>query len=206
MVAGVTTIIGTENPRQGVLAAAEHSQAGLIVVGARGAGRMEKLLLGSVSTAVVRNSKVPVLVARQADTNPPNAPLRVLVACDGSDDGHRAATFAASLHWPSDTSVVVAGVIEPLLAGTVPTWLEEKARSADAEAMAQAWVREHKADREHKEQELHQLCQALPGVFSSAKAIVAEGHPAEQILRLIAAERINLVVVGRTAWGLPKGC
>ncbi len=125
----------------------------------------------------------------------------MLVACDGSDEGRRAATFAAGLHWPSDTSVVVAAVIEPLLAGTVPAWLEEKARSVDAEAMAQAWAREHKADRDHTEQELHQLCQTLPGTFSSAKTIVAEGHPAEQILRLIGAERINLVVMGAHGTG-----
>ncbi len=64
VVASLTTILGTQNPRQGLLAAAEHSQAGMIMVGARGAGRMEKLLMGSVSTALVRQARVPVLVAR----------------------------------------------------------------------------------------------------------------------------------------------
>ncbi|HVU89017.1 MAG TPA: universal stress protein [Pirellulales bacterium] len=198
---GAETILGTQNPREGLLAAAEESRAGLIVVGARGAGRIEKLVLGSVSGSLVRQAHVPVLVVRPSEASPAQAPLRVLLAFDGSPDGHRAVRFAASLHWPTDTSVVAAGVIESLLAGAVPTWLEEKARSADAEAMAQAWVREHEADREHKNEELHQLCQALPGVFASAKCLVAEGHPAEQILRLITAERINIVVVGAHGMG-----
>jgi nucleotide-binding universal stress UspA family protein len=199
--ASLETILGEQNPRRGVLAAAEQSHAGMIVVGARGAGRIEKLLLGSVSTAVMRQSHVPVLVARPSETSPAHTPLRVLLAFDGSPDAHRAARFAASLNWPADTSVVATGVIESLLAGAVPTWLEEKARSADADAMAQAWVREHEADREHTQEQLHELCQGLPGVFTAAKCVVAEGHPAEQILRLIAAERINLVVVGAHGMG-----
>ncbi len=198
------TIVGTQNPRQGLLSAAEQSQVGMIVVGARGAGRIEKLLLGSVSTAVVRQAHMPVLVVRQAETSPPQAPLRVLLASDGSPEVLRAAHFAADLHWPEDTSVVVTGVIESLLAGAVPTWLEEKARSADAEAMAQAWVREHESDREHKQEELQQLCQSLSGVFASAKCVVAEGHPAEQILRLIAAERVNVVVMGAHGMGVAE--
>jgi nucleotide-binding universal stress UspA family protein len=201
LAASAEVIVGTQNPRQGLLAAAEQSHAGMIVVGARGAGRIEKLLLGSVSTAVVRQAHVPVLVVRPSESSAVQAPLRVLLAFDGSPDAHRAARFAASLNWPADTSVVAADVIESLLAGAVPTWLEEKARSADAEAMAQAWVREHDADREHKEEQLHELCHALPGVFAAAKCVVAEGHPAEQLLRLVAAERINLVVVGAHGMG-----
>lgn len=198
---GSTTIVGKQNPRQGLLAAAEEAGAGLIAIGARGAGRMEKLLLGSVSTAVVRSARVPVLVVRQAENSPPQAPLRVLLAYDGSDSGSEAAAFAARLHWPADTSVVAVAVIESLLAGAVPTWLEEQARSADAEAMAQAWVREHEAEKQHRQEELQQFCQTLPGVFQAAKTVVAEGHPAEQILRTIGAERINFVVMGAHGMG-----
>ena len=87
-------------------------------------------------------------------------------------------------------------VIESLLAGAVPSWLEERARSADADAMAQAWVREHETEKQQKQEELSQYCQGLPECFRSAKTIVAEGHPAEQILHVLATERANLVIVG----------
>jgi len=197
----VTTIVGEKDPRQGLALAAEEVQAELIAVGARGAGRMEKLMMGSVATALVRCSRIPVLVVRQPESIPQQAPLRALLAYDGSPSGREAAAFIGRLHWPPDSSAVAVTVIESLLAGAVPTWLEEQARSADAEAMAQAWVREHEAEKEQTQELLNQFCQSLPGVFQSAKTIVAEGHPAEQILRLIAAERINLVVLGARGLG-----
>lgn len=196
-----TTIVGHKHPRQGVLLAAEEAQADLIVIGARGAGRMEKLMLGSVSTAVVRGAKVPVLVVRQAESGAAETPFRVLLAYDSSPCSLAAAKFACGLHWPADTTAAVVGVIESLLAGAVPSWLEERARSADAEAMAQAWVREHEQEKEHQHEELTSFCQAQGGIFNAAKTIVAEGHPAEQILRTIGAERSNLVVLGAHGQG-----
>ena len=61
-------------------------------------------------------------------------------------------------------------VIESLLVGTVPKWLEEQARSADADAMAQAWVREHEADKQHHQEELARFCGKLSGPFQNRHA------------------------------------
>lgn len=44
---------------------AEELEAGLIVVGSRGAGRIARSLLGSVSDSIVRHAHCPVLVARE---------------------------------------------------------------------------------------------------------------------------------------------
>ncbi len=60
----VRTIVGTQDPRVGIVQAAEKWGAELIAVGARGLGLLERLLLGSVSRAVVNASKVPIWVAR----------------------------------------------------------------------------------------------------------------------------------------------
>ncbi len=51
-------------PRTELLAAAAAARADAIVVGARGAGAVERFLLGSVAEAVLSQSRLPVLVVR----------------------------------------------------------------------------------------------------------------------------------------------
>ncbi len=48
-------------PREEIVAAAEATDA-LIVMGRRGLGKMQKLILGSVSDAVIRTAHRPVTV------------------------------------------------------------------------------------------------------------------------------------------------
>jgi nucleotide-binding universal stress UspA family protein len=43
---------------------AQKNKFDLIVIGARGRGKIKQMLLGSVSNSIVQNSKVPVLVIR----------------------------------------------------------------------------------------------------------------------------------------------
>lgn len=50
------------DPVKRLLAAAEELRADLIVVGATGKGRMQRVMLGSVSEYVLRSSHVPVVV------------------------------------------------------------------------------------------------------------------------------------------------
>jgi nucleotide-binding universal stress UspA family protein len=50
---------------------ADELDAKPIVLGARGLGRVESMLLGSVSIAVVFHSKRPVLVVPHSDAEPP---------------------------------------------------------------------------------------------------------------------------------------
>ncbi len=193
---GMETIVGKRNAREGLLLAADESKADLIATGARGSGMMERVLMGSVSTAVTRGAHVPVLIARQSTSGPIEEPLRVLLAWDGSPSSVAATKFCCRLKWPAGTVVMAAAVVEGMLVCAVPAWLEERARSADAEAMAQAWAKEHEEEIAQKKTELATYCESLSGAFQSAKPLVAEGHPAEQLLRIINDERISLVVVG----------
>jgi nucleotide-binding universal stress UspA family protein len=58
------TVLAKGHPAQIILYTAKAEGADLIVVGSRGLGGMKGMLLGSVSSAVVHNSKVPVMVVK----------------------------------------------------------------------------------------------------------------------------------------------
>jgi hypothetical protein len=61
----VTTAVRTGDPATAVLAAAGLAGADLIATGTQGANAVERLLLGSVATAVIRRAAVAVLACRE---------------------------------------------------------------------------------------------------------------------------------------------
>ena len=65
-------------PADGIIEAADRMDADLIVLGSRGHGSIESMLLGSVSAEVAERARQSVLVARSASIS------RLLVATDGA--------------------------------------------------------------------------------------------------------------------------
>ena len=59
-------IIWEGDPAQAILAAAASETADIIVIGSSARGGVGRILLGSVSDAVIRNATVPVMVVRSA--------------------------------------------------------------------------------------------------------------------------------------------
>ena len=192
---GLHTIVGSQDPRHGILVAAEHWPAHLVVVGARGLGKLERLLLGSVSRAVVHAAKVPVWVARAQGAGAPSG-LRVLLACENPELGRQSAEWLNRLTWPPGATGHTLTVVSSMFAGHVPDWLEQRARSPDVEAMVQAWSREHDDEIRTNVARMQDFTLSLPAPFRKAQPIVAEGEPATEILAAIAREKIDLVVVG----------
>jgi nucleotide-binding universal stress UspA family protein len=189
----VTTMVGRQNPRTGLLIAADDQRADLLVVGAHGVGALERWFLGSVSHTVARSARIPVLIAR-----PPHSSagtLRVLLACEGTEADGQLYDLLRRISWPAATLGRAITVVESLYAGQVPEWLEHKARSPETEAISAAFVREHEAEKQSTLERMKNCCQQLPPAFRH-DPIVAEGHPAEQILAAIASEQIDLVIVG----------
>lgn len=190
-------VIGTQKPHHGLIVVADEERVDLIVVGARGVGPIERLMLGSVSRAVVHAANLPVLVVR-GQVSPQ---IRVLLACDRTEASEYAAKMLGKFHWPQNASGRVITVVESLLVGEVPEWLQQQARDSETEAMAKAWVLEHEEERKRTEQELRSYCDQLPPIFHGKDPIVVEGHPSQEILKTAQAENVDLVVTGARGLG-----
>jgi nucleotide-binding universal stress UspA family protein len=61
--------------------------------------------------------------------------------------------------------------------------------------MAAAWEAEHKQNVEEARGELDMFRAALPSCFTNEQLIVAEGRPAEEILKQLREKAIDLVVM-----------
>lgn len=93
-------------PAESILAAASAAKADLIIVGSRGRGRIAGAILGSTARALARHSPVPVLVIRDRR----DAPRRILVAVDGSEDSRAAIAALAQLPLPRNVEVTLLHV------------------------------------------------------------------------------------------------
>lgn len=179
----------------GILASAGTWQADMVVVGARGHGSLQNLLLGSVSRAVVHGAHLPVLVVRAAP--PTDRPLKVL-ACHHPASAAAVSKALGHIHWPAGTTGSVIGVAESLLAGPLPPWLENRVRDPDTAAVAKAWQQEHDTEVTALEGRLAAFVGTLPAAFRGTKPIVAEGNPGDRVMERAKADGIDLIALGRT--------
>jgi len=203
--ASTATLLSDEHmAADGIMHSADDWGADLLVIGAGGANAVERFLVGSVSRSIVQTSKRPVLLVRPNPNHRPMQPLNVLFAFDGSSSSTGALDVAAKLTYPTGTKITAVTVIEPLTVGKVPTWVLEKARSADTEAMSQNWEREHEADKRQAREQLAEFMAKQPAPFNSAEIIADEGIASERILHLVAERNIDLVVMGTHGGGLLK--
>ena len=92
-----------------IVGLSEELGAGLLVVGSRGLGAMQRILIGSHSEEIVHHAHVPVLIVRRGDSAWP--PERVIIGEDFSDDARKAGDLAASIGslYGSQAIVVNAG-------------------------------------------------------------------------------------------------
>lgn len=88
-----------------LLAVAERHEVRLVVVGAHGLSGVRRVLLGSVSNAVVAHSRIPVLVV-PTGANPDAAGGRLLLCYDGSDSAKHAIREAWGLFHGRDAVVL----------------------------------------------------------------------------------------------------
>jgi len=186
----VETDVVVGDPRAEIVRLADEWRADLIVLGARGLGRIKRLLLGSVSLAVARHASCPVLVVKGR----PRKLASVLVAMDGSEDSFRAARFLQSLVLPRRTKVRLLSVVEPL---RYPTTAPGAVRG-----QLLRMIKEVEAERRGElDKVLERAAAQLDDKLTRVTRSTPTGAPADEIIAAANDYDTDLVIVGARGRG-----
>ncbi len=167
-----------------IAALAEEIGAGLIAVGSRGRGRIRRLLMGSVSDAVVRHAHCPVIVVRWKLVV---FPAKILLATEGSEEATLAVRTAADLSEKTGSELHVVHVGEVTL-GYHPE------------------RHGYRIQYERGEKEARELLETQVEGVKAAAATVAQAHlrmgKADEHIVVLAEELgVDLVVMGSRGVG-----
>jgi nucleotide-binding universal stress UspA family protein len=165
-----------------------------VVMGSRGLGQWEGLVLGSVTYKVIHRVAVPVTVVSAAP--PPATTLgtvhRVLLAVDGSKHAIRAADYICSLHklgMPVEVELVNAPA--PIPTGYVRRFLTTE--------MIERYYREEGVPA------LRDAREALQSAGVDFNAHVVPGHAAEEIVQVAREHQCARIVMGTRGLGAAAG-
>jgi nucleotide-binding universal stress UspA family protein len=175
---------------------AEELDADLVVVGNRGAGRVKRLITGSVSEGVVHRASCPVLVVRGEEGAWPIK--RVVVGDDGSWSAQRAGKLAAEIADLFGAEVVLVRAYENPPA-PVGGWSAEDRRELDEERLRNLQELEGRAER------LEVIAQDRPETrlaeSKATPAIVSVAEEGEEERTLLAVGSRGLGAPGRALFG-----
>jgi nucleotide-binding universal stress UspA family protein len=167
-----------------ITALAAEIGVGLAAVGSRGRGKIRRLLMGSVSDAVVRHAHCPVVVARW---KPVAFPARILLATDGSEEATLATQTTTDLGERTGSELHVVHVGE-----RPPTHYPDR--------------HGYRALYEEDEREARQLLEAQIEKTNTAGATVAQAHlrigrADEEVVVLAEDLGVDLIAMGGRGLG-----
>jgi nucleotide-binding universal stress UspA family protein len=163
----------------------EARLARLLVIGDRGLGRFEELMVGSTAVGLVAHAACPVVVVRGREISAAeSASLPVVVGVEGSPDSAPAIAFGYA---------AAAERKVPLLA--VHTWTDLLADPAMAPLLD--WTAVERNERARLDKELARWSDSYPDV--EVRTEVFRDRPARRLLQL--CEQAQLVVVGSRGRG-----
>lgn len=171
-------------PATAIVEDARAVHADLIVVGSRGHGVIESMLLGSTSSEIVDHAPCPVLVARTDTVH------SLVFAEDGSEGALAALVFLET--WPIFAGhpariVSVADVPAPIDPGIAPgvygAMLDTYASARDETSQLHWRLARESADR-------------LTEAGLAAEPEERDGDPATQLVRAAEEHRADLIIVG----------
>jgi len=163
-------------------ACAEALGADLVLLGARGEGFLQTLLLGSTASRLLRKSRCPVLVVKQPAEQ---AYRRVLIPVDFSPASGLAIRMARQV--APDAYIVLLHVFEAPFEGKMAY------AGVDEEFIAQ-----YRAEaREHALERMRELAAAAGLTAANHARVVLPGNPAREILEEERKHRHDLIVMGK---------
>jgi nucleotide-binding universal stress UspA family protein len=171
----VVVEVGRGRPGDVLLARSGRPDAALLVLGARGLGGFDGMLLGSVTQQCVERAPCPVVVIRGEDDAAAIPPAKLLVALDGSAGAARALAWAIDLAAATRAEIVAAHV-----PGVAPSRAQHDAAAAQLEGDWTAPLRER----------------GLPH-----RTRVDDGDPRTMLPQVAQEEGADLVVMGTRGVG-----
>ena len=186
----IETDVVIGKPQHEISRIAGEWNADLVVLGARGLGRIRLFLLGSVSLAVARHVSCPVLVVKGL----PRKLGSILVGMDGSEDSFQALLFLLSLPLARQTKLRLLSVVEPI---RYPTSAPGAVRAHLARMLKEI----ENERRGELEKVLEKATAELEGSLTRVTRSTPTGNPADVIVAAATAHDADLVVVGARGLG-----
>jgi nucleotide-binding universal stress UspA family protein len=186
----IETSVVIGSPKDEIPRIAGEWNADLVVLGARGLGRVKRFLLGSVSLAVARRVSCPVLVVKGRARKLAS----ILVGMDGSEDSFQALRFLLSLPLARQTKLRLLSVVEPI---RYPTSAPGAVRGHLARMLKEV----ENERRGELEKVLDKAAAQLEGSLTRVTRSTPTGNPADVIVAVAAAHDADLVVVGARGLG-----
>lgn len=188
----VTTTLAEGRPASEIVRRAAQDAVDMVIVGARGHGTLERMLLGSVSAEVVDRAPCPVLVARGGDAS------RIVIGTDGSPDaGHALDVLATSGLWRGASVRVVTVVDVP-----AAWWLG--ITPVDAVVSTEAYTSVQTEALRHADALACDTAARLATSGFRTEAVVRQGDPAAALVAEASDWRAGLIVVGTRGHGSLK--
>jgi nucleotide-binding universal stress UspA family protein len=183
----IETVVIDGRPATAITEEAERFGADLIVLGARGHGAIEEMVLGSVSAEVLDTSTIPVLIARDGGL------ARILLAWDGSPSAERAASLLEAWAIFASAAVRVLTVTE-----TNMPWWTGTTEVAGPEVI-DMYLQALDESRSQRRKLAASMVARLQAKGLTADAEARDGAAAEQILAAASAWGAELILMGTHA-------
>jgi len=179
-------VVVTGSAASAVLGAASEMHADLIVMSTHGASGIRKMMFGSTTERVLRQTTTPVIVTPSHDPGPESledwrrSVAALLVPVDLSPYSEHQVRIASSLAAALGTSITLLHALEPMPTSSVTDELATQVTTLRADLATRR---------------LDELVRTIPSHLNSVTALVS-GDPAEQIARFAREHSIDAVVMG----------
>ncbi len=177
-------------PETSIVESAVSSDAGLIVMGARGVKGVKLFFVGSVTRAVVNSSPKPVLVVKRTEWETPRK-LKILFATDGSESAIATAKLLADIPFYPDFEITILNVQRSAF-NDIP---ERFAMEVD-DRIKETVAERRKEEFEESEIILDNAKGYLTGRYENIQTITRFGDPSSEILSSAELMKADIIAIG----------